>query len=121
MDACHITAVAVFKSRHIAEDAATMVVKDYYAQITAKILVPKRILIVEEAQVACDAEHHGVCGCRMPHRRRHTAVDAVHSTVAAHPVSSRMSACQSYGGTVSIVCFIAVIHVFKLAFEISHC
>ncbi len=51
----------LFQSWQHVEDDAFSVVHQEYAEIASQVLVPQRILVVEETQVANHAEHILVC------------------------------------------------------------
>ena len=64
------------------EDAALAIVQQQDAQVAAQVLVPQGILVVEEAEVANDAEHLLVGDAREACCRAERALDAVDATVA---------------------------------------
>ena len=65
----------------LAEDAAPAIVEQQNAQIASQTTVPERIAVVEETEVADDAEHGFVSNEREAGRRGKRTLDAVHPTV----------------------------------------
>ncbi len=75
------------QARKHAEDAAATVVEQEDAEVSAKILVPQGILVVEEAKVADDAEHLFVSNDRESRCRRQRAFNAIDAAIAPYVVT----------------------------------
>ena len=67
--------------QHI-KDATSPIIQQQDAEVTAKVLVPQGILVIEEAQVADNAEDEVVSDTGEASCRRERAVDAIHTAVA---------------------------------------
>ena len=70
-----------------AEDAAATVVEQEDAEVAAQILVPKGVLVVEEAEVANDTEHLFVSNNRETCRRRQRTLNAIDAAIAPYVVT----------------------------------
>ena len=79
-----VARLTVLQTLQRVEDTPTSVVQQKDTQVPAQVLVPQRILVVEEAQVADDTEHLLVRHAREARRRRQRPVDAVHAPITEH-------------------------------------
>ena len=70
-----------------AEDATATVVEQEDAEVAAKVLVPKGVLVVEEAKVADDTEHLFVSNNGKTCRRRQRALNAIDAAIAPYVVT----------------------------------
>ena len=71
------------------EDASTAVVEQQDAQVAPQIAIPQRILIIEEAQVACHAQHTLIGHRGTTRSSRYRSLDAVDTPVATHVLSGK--------------------------------
>ena len=97
-----ITDRTLFQAREHIEDTTLAIVKQEDTEVAFQILVPKCILVVEETQVANDAEDAFVCHHRKTRCRREGAVDTVHTTISVDTVLCE-DVRQSDGRAVSVV------------------
>lgn len=95
-----VTSWRSLKSWQLREDASTAVVEQQDAQVAPQIAIPQRILIIEEAQVACHAQHTLIGHRGTTGSSRSRTLDAVHSTITAD-VLSRKQIGQANGLAVS--------------------
>ena len=75
---------ALLQTRQHVEDAALAIVQQQDAQVATQVLVPQRVLVVEETEVANDAEHRLVRHAGEACRRAERALDAVDAAIAPH-------------------------------------
>ena len=64
-----LAGVARTQSRKFAEDGTSTVVEQQNTQVTTEMLIPQRIVIVEETEVADDAKHIIIGGQRLSRSR----------------------------------------------------
>ena len=70
------------QARQHVEDASFAVVQQQDTEVSAQVLVPQGILVVEEAQVTNDAEHFVVGHAGETSRCTERPLDAVHAPIA---------------------------------------
>ena len=85
------------------EDATTAVVEQEDAEIAPQVLVPQRILIVEETQVANDAIHWPVSHHREACRRGERALDTIDTPITPDGMGTGKTVGQADGRTVGVV------------------
>ena len=93
---------ALLQSWQHIEDAAPAVIQQQDAQVAAKVLVPQGILVVEETEVANDAEHLVVRNAGETCCRAERALDAIDTPIAEHGMLG-IDICQTDGAAVSVM------------------
>ena len=92
----------LFQARETIEDATTAIVQQENTEITPKVLVPQRILVVEETQVADDTEDLLVSDDRETSGCREGTLDAVDTAITPYVVAG-VDVGQADGSAVSVV------------------